>query len=194
MSAKKLPPLDLLRQLLDCDVENGILYWRERPIEMFSDVNGRTALNCQRVWNARYAGKRAFTNKRNGYYLGKILFESYAAHRIIWKMATGEDPEFIDHINGDKSDNRITNLRSVGWRENGRNRPRPANNSSGVIGVHWCRTTNRWRAQIRGHEGVVMRQFADKGAAVAWRRQMEVERGYHDNHGRAATGIHRSGG
>lgn len=47
---------------------------------------------------------------------------NYAAHRIAWVLMTGEQPEFIDHINGLRHDNRFVNLRSVSSSENNLNR------------------------------------------------------------------------
>src|SRR5690242_18071490 len=104
MRYKTLPPADILRQLLDYDAETGALTWRPRGIEWFEDSPGRGgAANVCSVWNARYAGTEAFTtNSNKGYRTGKLLGGTYFAHRLIWKIVTGNDPEEIDHINRDK--------------------------------------------------------------------------------------------
>jgi len=75
----------------------------------------------------------------------------YLAHRIVWKLATSEDPgsHQIDHINGDPSDNRIENLRKVTNQQNGMHRTRAQSNSrSGVVGVYPHKATGKWEASI----------------------------------------------
>jgi hypothetical protein len=55
----------------------------------------------------------------------------------------------IDHINGVSSDNRICNLREATISENGQNRKRGKNNTSGFTGVSWHKSKNKWCSQIR---------------------------------------------
>ena len=70
-------------------------------------------------------------------------------HRLAWRLHTGAWPVGeIDHINGDASDNRISNLRVVTSSQNKMNRRRPRNNTSGEAGVFFDRSLNRWRATI----------------------------------------------
>lgn len=187
MYTRPLPPLDVLRQLLSYDPDSGLLTWLPRPVEMFEGAKKGRAANICAVWNARYAGAAALNRiSALGYKVGKVGGASYQAHRIIWLLHTGEQPEFIDHINGKKDDNRFANLRSVTWQENARNRSRPANNTSGVVGVHWCATNKKWVAQIRP-EGVATQRsayFRTKEEAVAARKAAEASLGFHENHGR----------
>lgn len=70
------------------------------------------------------------------------------AHRLAWAMHYGYQPKQIDHINGIKNDNRISNLRECTDSENKSNKPKPKNNKSGHKGVSWCKQTGKWRAQI----------------------------------------------
>jgi len=70
-------------------------------------------------------------------------------HRLVWKWWYGYDPEEIDHINGNKSDNRIDNLRSVSCSTNNRNRPMQCNNTSGFTGVAWYKSIGRWSARVK---------------------------------------------
>lgn len=71
-------------------------------------------------------------------------------HRIAWYMATGIDPiDFeLDHANGDKTDNRISNLRRATRADNNRNQPKQKNNTSGYKGVSWNKTYSKWVAYI----------------------------------------------
>lgn len=113
----------------------------------------------------------------------KVHFDGqiYYTHRLIWKLLYGEDPLEIDHINGNRSDNRITNLRSVSRLENMRNAKRRSSNASGVTGVFWLKDRSKWRAYISKKTLGEFNKFED---AVAVRKQAEKEYGYHPNHGR----------
>ena len=63
----------------------------------------------------------------DGYVYDTYRGQTYLTHRLIWKYVTGEDPDTIDHINGDKFDNRWHNLRSVPIEINNRNSKRHPN-------------------------------------------------------------------
>lgn len=67
------------------------------------------------------------------------------AHRLRWYMETGDLPPMLDHINRDRDDNDITNLRISNRRLNGYNRTKWGGNSK-YKGVHFCGRDNRWRA------------------------------------------------
>ena len=94
-------------------------------------------------------GREAGSLKRNGYISISIDGKRHQAHRIIWAMAHGKMPQqCIDHINGDKADNRLENLRSATVAENTRNAGKPATNSSGYKGVYFEKGRGKWRAKI----------------------------------------------
>lgn len=77
-------------------------------------------------------------------------YTSLKAHRLAWLLETGDWPEgIIDHKNGDRTDNRIENLRVATQGQNLRNRPTPVNNSSGYKGVHFRSNKNCFVSQIR---------------------------------------------
>lgn len=142
----ELPSLEILNDFFICDAENGILYWKERDPKHFKECyiklkNNKTGYvrsvdsSCK-SWNTTYANKEA-GNISNGYICVKFLGKSIKAHRIIFKMVHGYDPEFIDHINRNSIDNRIENLRSVSISDNNKNTKKRKDNASGYINVYF---------------------------------------------------------
>jgi len=79
--------------------------------------------------------------RSNGDYRGAVLL-----HRILLD-AKGED--FVDHINGDRKNNRRSNLRICNNAQNSANSKKPMTNTSGYKGVHWHRGCKKWRAAIQ---------------------------------------------
>ena len=180
MDKRKLPKAELLRKLLSYDPETGNLYWRERPREMFASDNAYSS------WNTKYAGTEALTALTSGYRNGAIFKKPYRAHRVIWALVHGEWPAGeIDHINGDRADNRISNLRDVSPAENMKNLKRRTSNTSGVNGVYWNKQRKVWHAQIRITRKVKhLGYFECIGSAAAARAVAEKKYGFHKNHGR----------
>jgi hypothetical protein len=167
VEVKALPAQDLLLKLLRYDAENGGLYWLPRTPDMFID-NGRGQEWACNVWNAKHAGKEAFTaSDPSGYLHGKINGVKYQAHRVIWKMLNGKDPVTIDHINGRKFDNREVNLRDATVAENSRNYSKPPGNTSKYRGVCWVERDQRWAARISvGTRKISLGNFADEEQAA----------------------------
>lgn len=175
---------ELCRQLLRYDPETGKLYWLPRPRELFASDRSFT------MWHTRYAGKEAFTaDDGRGYKNGAILYATHLAHRVIWAIARGEWPaEAIDHINGNRSDNRLANLRQATTAENQRNRGVPANNSSGAMGVSWSIRKGCWQAKLNsGGKTVWLGYFDRLDQAVEARRMEQHKRGFSPAHGRRAA-------
>lgn len=99
-------------------------------------------------WNAKYADKPAMTaDCGNGYRQGSIFGVNIRAHRVAWALVHGYWPETIDHINGNRSDNRLVNLRACTQAENVRNCPVRKHNRLGVKGVQ--KWGNKFTASIR---------------------------------------------
>lgn len=181
--------VEMLRQILDYDPETGALTWRERPVSMFTDNGTGGADGNAARWNGKNAGKPALSTITNGYKHGPIFNQCQYAHRVAWAIYHGAWPEDrLDHINHDRTDNRISNLRVVSAEENSRNqRPTAKAVARGALGISWDRENQKWRAFIRANgRRVCLGRYAKKNDAVAARRKAEALYGYHPNHGRVA--------
>lgn len=173
----------LLRKMVVSNVETGIIFWAKRERSNFhSDKDWKT-------WNTRFAGKQAFNTASMGYRIGHFQGRMIQAHKVIWALANGVwpvYPEQIDHINGDRSDNRLANLRLVSPSANRRNMRRPAHNTSGHVGVYWNRQRSAWQAQASdGKKTVCLGRFTTVEEAVAARLSYNETNGFHVNHGRS---------
>lgn len=175
---------DDLRRVLTYAPETGRFIWLKRTPDMFDDDGAMTARARCALWNKRFAGREAFTSdKGEGRRVSPVFGRIYLAHRVAWAMHYGSWPTGqIDHINGNPSDNRISNLRDVSQTINAQNMPLRRDNSTGVPGV--VKHNGRFMARISRRYLGVFSKFED---AVAARRQAEIEAGYHQNHGRKAA-------
>ncbi len=96
-------------------------------------------------------GAVAGVKTSEGYWQIKLGFKAYRAHRLAWFLVHGVWPDgSIDHINGDRLDNRIANLRIASHAVNMQNkRVAMANNKScGLLGVTWNIQHERWQASV----------------------------------------------
>ena len=168
---KRLPSQKRLRELLDYNTETGVLTWRFRP-------------EARGSWNAQYAGMPALTGWHRGYRVGSIEGEKFRTHRVIWCWLTGDEPPEIDHINGNKSDNRACNLRASDRISNLKNCRLPKDNTSGFCGVYWASWANRWRSVI-GINGRSLHigYFNTRDEAISARKSKECELGFSERHG-----------
>jgi hypothetical protein len=97
------------------------------------------------------AGDPAGHLNKKGYIEIRYDHTTYQAHRIAWYLHTGQDPHplGLDHINGDRDDNRISNLRLATPAQNAKNMRKRENTTSVYKGVHWYARKSKWRAQIK---------------------------------------------
>ena len=86
----------------------------------------------------------------DGYLKVSVQSRLYQAHRLAWLYIHGSWPkDQIDHTNRIRTDNRISNLREVSNKQNGQNRSKPSNNTSGHPGVCWKKQRSKWEARIK---------------------------------------------
>ena len=90
-------------------------------------------------------------NKSDGYYVIKFGGIAYRLHRLVWIYHNGDIPDkmLVDHIDGNPLNNKIENLRLSTNSQNICNSKIPSTNTSGVKGVHWDKSNNKWRAQMK---------------------------------------------
>jgi len=122
--------LDRIKQLVAYDPETGRFWWK---------------VNCGRG----RAGTVLGSEHSGGYRECKIDGERFFLHRLAWLYFYGEMPkEQIDHINGDRTDNRISNLRKATQQQNSGNMKIRPNNKVGFKGVYKVNRTKPFQANI----------------------------------------------
>ena len=128
------------------------------------------------------------TWSRGGGYLYCWVDGKRKRHHIhVWEEANGPVPRGreIDHINGDRTDNRLENLRLVTRQDNMKNAKVYDTNTSGVPGVSWRKDKQRWRAYVvDDYKQINLGQFEDWFEAVCARKSANNRYGFHENHGR----------
>lgn len=132
--------VERLKEVLHYNPETGVFTWRVR---LSNRVN---------------VGDIAKSRQVNDYLCARIDNKLYLLHRLAWLYVYGGWPKTeVDHINMDRADNRIANLREVTSGENKMNTGLRKNNTSGVRGVSWFGSRNKWvaRATIGGRIHVI---------------------------------------
>ena len=168
-----------LKELLDYDPETGLFTWLERSLDKFKSEK----IGIR--WNTKFSGKITGCLHSSGYKIITINNHPYRSHRLAWLYVYGEIPETIDHINHDRTDNRIINLRNTCSIGNARNSKLRENNKSGVMGVVWVEKQNKWRVLIYDNRKQIhLGYFADFLSAVCKRKSEELNFNYHENHGK----------
>lgn len=131
------------------------------------------------------ANQIAGTTHVNGYTHIQINWKIYKAHRLAWLYVYGYFPECIDHINCDRGDNRIANLREATVTQNNHNVKMSKNNKSGVKGVCWHKKAKKWCATIGAYgKTIYLGLFSDLELAELVINEARVK--YHKefvNHG-----------
>ena len=120
-----------LKKIFLYEPDTGFLRWKEGKSNM--------------VKNSKSGCKNA-----SGYLIVTINSKSHRVQRVIWIYMFNHIPSgfYIDHINGNKTDNRLCNLRLATNSQNQQNRPAPQNNTSGYRGVTWHKQASKWMARI----------------------------------------------
>lgn len=173
-----------LRELLSYDPDSGTLTWLERSSKWFKD-GFRTAQGEANNWNKRYAGKLAGYVAPIGYrYVALTGGARVPEHRVIWAMVHGEWPDVIDHIDGNKTNNKIENLRNVTQRVNMANSVMWSHNTSGQTGVMFDKRVKKWKSYIKVDSKMINLGHCDNfDDAVAMRVAAEKRHGFTERHG-----------
>lgn len=178
-------PVDFLRECLAYDAESGELTWLSRPQRHFK---------TKRAWsvtNARCVGKPAgHIDRLSGYHVVGLTccgqWKLYQAHRIAIALADGQWPAMsVDHINGDKSDNRRGNLRVCSHGQNMRNQGRKSSGSNPLKGAYFHTRSGRWQSSICiDYRQIHLGYFETAEAAhAAYREASAVHHGLFANNG-----------
>lgn len=127
-------------------------------------------------------GKRGTPGKKSGYLnpLGyrviRIDSENHHAHRLVWLYFYGNFPsQLIDHVNGDRDDNRIINLRPASYKQNAENQKLHVTNNSGHRGISWDTQNNIWVACVGHANSKIRKRFKKLEDAVIAVKQMRDE-------------------
>lgn len=163
---------EVANEILSYDKASGCLTWKVR--------------RSIRVCAGDIAGGITFHGSSKKPYVSVgIRGRVYKAHRLAFLLETGSFPnEDVDHINGNGLDNRWSNLRVVSKAENSRNMRRTKSNTSGVTGVQWLKSRERWIAMITlDKKPIRIGTFVNFEDAVRARKIAETQMQFHTNHG-----------
>jgi hypothetical protein len=150
------------------EYRDGDLHWKARPPNLA--VCGTVA---------------GYRNTKDSYWRVVIKGSMYLKHRLVFLYHYGHLPKYIDHINGNRADNRIENLRLASRAENARNARLPCHNTSGIKGVCKPKKDKNWTCSLRTNKKLkIVGGFETKELAQEfmelWR---ETAHGQFANHG-----------
>ncbi len=152
-----------LRELMSYDKETGELTWRVSR----GSIKSRSTVGRE---------------NGNGYLRTSVDGRDYYVHRLVWMYVYGAWPtDQIDHKNGSRADNRITNLRAVTTTENGGNRRQAkANSYTGLLGAHWYSAYGKFSSQIMAN-GIKMHLGYFNTAEAAHAAYIKAKRELHSH-------------
>jgi HNH endonuclease/AP2 domain len=154
---KPIPPVEFLKSRYSYDPVTGVL------VSKFG----------------RWKSQVVMQTEQQGYVVVRIDKKIFKAHRVIWKMMTGQEPpDEIDHVNNDRADNRWSNLRDATKANNQWNRKAQRSGRAGLKGAQWHERDQRWYSEIRTHGDRV------------WLGYFETPEEAHDAYVKAARLLH----
>lgn len=128
-----------------------------------------------RDYQGGVAGDHVTVKAGPGYWGTCAGGEAYTMHRVVWELTHGTTPEQVDHINGDKLDNRPDNLRAATNTENSWNKQAYANNKTGVKGLVWDGKNQRWRGHVFAGGKTHGKSGKDRAIIEAWLAAKRLE-------------------
>lgn len=119
-----------------------------------------------------------------GYRMISIDGKEYRAHRLIFLYHHGYLPDMLDHIDRNRLNNRIENLRESNPLDNQRNKNKQKNNTSGINGVHWDKRRRKWIASVSIKQKVIyLGGFDDINDAKHAREMANIKYNFEQSHG-----------
>lgn len=146
-AVREREPLSALRVLLLGEKGAKMTNIQKEAEKLFEYRNGELFWKVDKLPHG-VKGKRAGHIAVHGYWVVNINGIRHYTHRVIWALCMGDFDGCIDHINGDKQDNRLENLRNVSHRQNMLNKKVQSNNTSGYRGIYWSKGKGKWVVQI----------------------------------------------
>lgn len=148
--------IEFIRSVLEYNPETGSMLWKKRT-------------------GSKQPGQQAGYKKKDGYWYIHVNKRHVTLHRVAWVIYYGEWPDQIDHINMDRADNRIANLRNASVAENNRNRTKQSNNTSGYKGVTFNKASGKYQAKIQHNKKPYCLGYFDTAieASLAYKKAAE---------------------
>ena len=134
---------------------------QEKVKEFFFYDDGHLYWKVDRGRKKTFGKKAGSINKVTKYWRVKIFNKDYLLHRLIFLYHKGTVPPYLDHIDGNKLNNRIENLREATISQNNFNSKKYKNNSSGVKNVYWFKPTGQWVSRLRSGRKNVFLKYCD---------------------------------
>lgn len=123
---------------------------RLKELFNYDPITGIVTRKITKNYNAKQGDKVGCLSQ--GYLVATVDGKRYLLHRLIWLYVYNDFPKMLDHIDRNKLNNQINNLRSVNAQQNQQNKTKQTNNKSGYKGVNWDKNRNKWFSCIQ-HKG-----------------------------------------
>lgn len=171
-----MPTQKYLKECFSYNKTDGLLTWIDRPQKHFKTKQ------AWKAFNSNFSGTIAGCVSKRGYRVLTMDCKRHYAHRLIYIFCNGSLSNQVDHIDGVRDNNKLSNLRDVGSIDNLKNKRINHNNKSGIPGVR--RVSNCFTVSIGATKNGYIGTFNDFFEACCARKSAENSHSYHKNHGR----------